>query len=394
MYLAYVTAGYRGVIVLHTLTIVILAAILMRSIRQVSTPPAALLVGFAVLVAILPGTAERPQLASWCLLAACLPALRRAASLRRAPRWFVPVVWLWANLHGMWSVGLVLYGFIVLGLVSEVGLRRWRTYRSFVGVGAIALLAAGFTPNGLRLLTTPLHVREYAGFVSEWRPPTMMTPAGLAVLFLIAVVVRGWSKPDRAATRVDLFLLLGAALTGLAYTRTVPVFAIAIAPIAAAELQGWMGRSAAVSIRMARVDRVLATGLVITFIALAAWWLPQVPGIKRGAPWQASATLDALPGRAHVLNEYAWGGWLLWTARDTSPVIDGRTEIYDVDHVRQAMGAQSLRPGWQEYVQKTDFDAAWLFTTSPLVFGLETMGWHPIFRNSYSVILVPPTTVK
>jgi hypothetical protein len=100
--------------------------------------------------------------------------------------------------------------------------------------------------------------------------------------------------------------------------------------------------------------------------------------------------LDDLPGRAHVLNEYVWGGWLLWTARDTSPVIDGRTEIYSVDHVRRTLAAQTLQSGWQEYIAENDFDAAWLSSGSPLVFGLESLGWRAAFHNSYSVILVPP----
>jgi hypothetical protein len=130
--------------------------------------------------------------------------------------------------------------------------------------------------------------------------------------------------------------------------------------------------------------------LVLASFIGAAWWLPHVPPIKRGAPFEASASLDALPGRARVLNDYVLGGWLLWTARDTSPAIDGRTEIYTPDYVAQAMGTPRLAPGWRRFIARNDFDAVWLSKDAPLVFALTTLGWTKRYANDYTIILVPP----
>jgi hypothetical protein len=132
----------------------------------------------------------------------------------------------------------------------------------------------------------------------------------------------------------------------------------------------------------------------VAFVGLTAWWLPQVPGIKRGAPWQASAELDALPGHARVLNQYALGGWLLWTAPDTSPILDGRTEIYSPEHVGQTNNAIALGRGWQQFVSDSHVDAAWLPKNAPLRFGLETLGWRQTFHDSFTVILVPPASAR
>jgi hypothetical protein len=134
-------------------------------------------------------------------------------------------------------------------------------------------------------------------------------------------------------------------------------------------------------------------GLAVSLLALtviAAIWLPFVPAVQRGAPWRASATLDRLPGRALVLNEYDYGGWLLWTARDTSPGIDGRTEIYSPEYVSEYLATERLQGDWKQFVRENDFDAAWLRKTSPLVFGLRTLGWRTVYRNDFSVILLPP----
>ena len=130
--------------------------------------------------------------------------------------------------------------------------------------------------------------------------------------------------------------------------------------------------------------------VLAAFLAVALIWIPQMPGVQRHAPWRASEALDRLPGRARVLNEYVLGGWLLWTARDVSPAIDGRTEIYQPDYVGQAMAATHMGPGWRRFVERHHFDAAILSNDSQLVFGLKTLGWRVAFRDSSRVILVPP----
>jgi hypothetical protein len=128
----------------------------------------------------------------------------------------------------------------------------------------------------------------------------------------------------------------------------------------------------------------------IALVAVAALLLPQLPGVQRGAPWAASRALDDLPGRASVLNEYDLGGWLLWTARDTAPGIDGRTEIYSTDYVGSYLAALQLHAGWQRFVRNQRFDAAWLRTSTPLAWGLKSEGWTEVYHNDFSTILVPP----
>jgi hypothetical protein len=125
-------------------------------------------------------------------------------------------------------------------------------------------------------------------------------------------------------------------------------------------------------------------------VVLAAVWLPQVPAIQRGAPWRASAALDALPGRAHVLNQYTLGSWIIWTARDTSPAIDGRTEIYSPEYVTKALGVVGLSPGWKRFIRHQHFDAVWLYKGAPLISALRELGWTTYFHDADSVILVPP----
>jgi hypothetical protein len=389
MYLSYGLGGYRGVVALHALGMLVLALLVARSVRRTTTPVVACAVTALSLVGLFLGTAERPQLMSWVLLAATLPALRRAIAARRPPWWFIPVVWLWANLHGLWSAGLLLYAALVVGLAFEVGLRSWRVYGPFLVVALSAFLAAGFTPVGPSLLLSPLQVRAYAGYVQEWAAPSILNHYLAPGFILLGIVVVGWARQRRPVGSTTIALVLVASYIGFSYIRTIPVAVIVFAPLVG---EAWSGRDrdkAGLPMPVG-VGWTSALGALAAFTLAAALVLPQIPGVERGSPWGVSKRLDALPGRALVLNEYYFGGWLLWSARDTAPGIDGRTEIYAPQYVGDYLAAESLKGHWRQFVKDHDFDAAWLRTSTPLVWGLRSMGWTTVYRNGYSVIMVPP----
>jgi hypothetical protein len=390
MYLSYVAGGYRGVIVLHSVGMLVLATLLIRSIRREAGPVVSAAISLVALIGLMPGTAERPQLVSWCLLASVVPALRRSVLLRRPPWWLIPVIALWANLHGLWSAALSIYGVLIIGLAFDMGFRRWRALVPFLGVAVASTVAAALTPNGPALLLAPLQVREYARFVAEWQPPGLMNPFFACAYILVGVVAVGWSQRRTAVSKIDVALVLGATFLGLAYVRTVPILIIAIAPLAAAALQQLTTETPPAPVRRTRDLQLISGGILTAFAVVAIVWIPQVPPIQRHAPWKASAAVDALPGRARILNEYTLGGWLLWTARDTSPAIDGRTEIYSPAYVERVLSATRMGPGWRKFIAEGHFDAALLGRSSPLAYGLQTLGWTVDFRDSRLVVLIPP----
>jgi hypothetical protein len=386
MYLAQEVGGYRGVLALHAVGMFALAFLVARSVRRVSGPLLACVITGLSLLGLFLGSAERPQLLSWCLLAASVPALHRAVDRRTAPWWFIAVIWLWANLHGLWVGALMLYAALVLGLVIEVGPRAWRTYRSFVAVGAASAAVTMLTPVGPRHLLTPLHVREYAPYVGEWGPPSILNHFFAPAFVLLAILAVGWARNPVPVRPPVLCLMIAACYLGFSYTRTIPVAVIVLAPMAGS---AW-SPSVECDDNPPRNEVRMLVASAIALATVAALLLPQLPGVQRGAPWAASRALDDLPGRASVLNEYDLGGWLLWTARDTAPGIDGRTEIYSTDYVGGYLAALQLQDGWQRFVESHRFDAAWLRTSTPLAGGLKSEGWIEVYHNDFSTRLVSP----
>ena len=391
MYASYALGGYHGLMALHALAMLGLAGTLLRSIRRKADPVIAGLVGVIALYGTFLGTAERPQLVSWIFLAATVPALRSAVSAGRTPWWLIPVTWVWANMHGLWLVGPAILMFLVAGRALDLGLRHWRELAPSIFAGTLAVGVAALTPNGPALLLAPLHVRAYARFVGEWGPPSIMNPFFGASFVLLAVVLIGWAMSPTRPSFSDVALIVGTCLLALPYIRTLPMVAIVAAPMAAGILQAAVHRRPPKPFTTGRVDLGLAGAIVAMTVGTAIVWLPKVPTTERDAPVRASAFLDALPGRARVLNEYTEGGWLLWTARDTSPSIDGRTEIYDPAYISSLFAAERLGDGWQRFVANQRYDAAWLYRQTPLVFGLQSLGWTTAFQDKYTVVLLPPS---
>lgn len=390
MYLSYLAGGYHGVIVLRSLLLALIGVLIVRSCRTVAGPVVTAGVTLITIIALSPYRGERPQLVSFALLASMLPRLRTAIDQRRPPWELIPVVFLWANLHLLWVVALVLYFSLVLGLAFDLGVRNWRKLVPFAAVGTLSALATMLTPNGPGLLLMPLKAVGAPGFLpTEFLPPSVSDPVTACAVALLFVVLVGWARGPHPVSAAEICFVLAATIIGLTYVRTVPVLAITMAPLAARTLMSWTGRRVEV-FDLSRPDRLLAVFIVIATIVLGAIWSTQIPGVRRGAPYASTNYLDELPGRARVINEYELGGWLLWAGRDVSPAVDGRAETKTIAFLNTYVDALKLQGDWRAVVADLDADAAWLRKKAPLVEGLRLLGWRTVHEDDFTYVLVPP----
>lgn len=392
MFLSFDLAGYKGVSVLRALLMLALALMVARSCLARSSGPIASVVTAVALIAVWPGTGERPQLVSFLLFALLGPRLHQSMAIGARLWPLIPLVLVWSNLHGFWSLAVVLFGACSIGAVFDS--RPERRLNVAVRHGAVAIgavLAAAVNPNGFATLLAPFRVAGYSAFVTEWAPPSLLNPFQLAAFVLLAVVVAGWARAGRPTSWLTCAYVLAAAVIGFVYSRDVPIAAILLAPLAAEAAMAILGRSRDVA-PWRRTPRMAAgVALGAATVAAAGIWLTAMPGIAPQAPFEVSRRLNALPGRANVITEYDLGAWLLWSARDSQPAIDGRTELYGVDYVRRYFDAQELRPGWRTFVAEGNFQAAWLRKETPLITGLkDVLGWRQVFSDGSTVLLVPP----
>jgi len=265
--------------------------------------------------------AELWLLESWRIGARARARARGAFPLDRRAA-VVPLIWIWANAHVSWPLGLALLGaYGVDAVLSPARASRSNRAAEFI---ALALAAAALTfvnPSGMRAVVQPfdflLHQRGDPLYTSigelgplEWRH---FWRTGLPLLFAgwpILIVGRTRVRRLDAAEAIACVVFSGFALLS---QRFAGFFALVAAPFVARDLADVLGARTSRFPVWARFG-AFAAGL----LALSAleWTRRDVkPGIGfdlRQYPVGACDFVLAHGLAGPLFNEYYYGGYLLW----------------------------------------------------------------------------------
>jgi hypothetical protein len=337
----------------------------------------------------------RPQLFSVLLYAGLLLAFTKSEQERRSVLlWCLPILALWANLHGGWIVGLGAVWIWTAGLAIE---QRQLGFRAFLMPGFIASAAALVTlcnPYGLGLWAFLLEtVRFGREAIEEWGPiwtyPHLVLLWGL---FLAMLGVAVWqAKIPRVSART--ILLIFWCVASARVSRLDAFFALSVIVLigpAMISLIGSSRRSVHVDMRfgfviVAAVMLLLATPArrVLTCVTLYSPWWPEPEAV-------AYMHTNSLAGK--MVTFFRWGEYGIWhMPRSIKVSIDGRRETVYSD--RTIRGHIQMYRGTQEglaYLDELNADYVWLPRELPLTRELERRGWLPIFSGSESVLFARP----
>lgn len=246
VYGAFALAGYSGISLLKGVVIAATALALAGAARvRGGSWPAILLTlpPFFLLTTLM--WSERPQLWTFLFFALFLLVLESfAARGGRTVFLLVPLMVLWANLHGGFMLAFPLFGAFLVGEGLAVGFRKSdltaRDFRMTLLVFVLLLLALFMTPYGLEPFKSLIKAGSLGrgGIYSnnmDWRPTPFNQFAwyyyamGAAGLILLA----GWRK-----IRIrDLLLLAGLGYMGIKFLRHTPFFLFAAAALLPACLE-------------------------------------------------------------------------------------------------------------------------------------------------------------
>ncbi|HLJ20240.1 MAG TPA: hypothetical protein VKU84_08580 [Stellaceae bacterium] len=328
---AYGGLGWTGVVALAALCVAASLALLMRALERFARPTVALgatALSFFLMAAHL---TARPHALALPILVAWAAALVRARSESRTPSLRVlPLMVLWANLHGGFVVGLGLAGALAVEavLTAENGDARRVAIVGWGRFVAGAALASLLTPDGFAGWWFPFKLMSLGfalNFVGEWHAPALGLTEPL-VLWLAALIGFALATGLRAPLFRAL-MVAGLVAMALSHTRNAELLAILapllLAPSIPIPLRPWGRRGIAMS------GAVLALLIAATAGAAVHGYAHENPDI---APAPALATAKQAGLTGPVFNDYDFGGYLIF---EGVPVfVDGRIDLYGDDFMR------------------------------------------------------------
>jgi hypothetical protein len=389
---AYAAAGWSGPVVLAATAIAATFALLTKFLCKRLGESTTLVFVAAALALTVPHLLARPHVLAMPIMVAWVGGLIAAADRRGAPSFqLLPLMALWANLHGGFVFGLVLIAPIALDAVlsTDVTLRKALALR-WAAFAVAALVAACATPYGWDALLASQKILGLGGalpLIMEWKPAEFGSVGALEVCLLLGTglaLFRGVKLPP-----LRIVLLLGLLHMALAQGRAAEILALLAPLVLAAPLAKQIGGAEVSNPAAAPPMRgVLFLSVVVALVAgtFAYASVHRFEPHMHGSPVAAVSALKKL-NLTRVFNDYDFGGYLI--ANGVAPFIDGRTELYGekffVDHNAASglMEPENLFRLLDEY----KIEATLMRTQSAATKLLDHIdGWQKVFTDDIATI--------
>jgi hypothetical protein len=403
---AHQMGGWTLVVAITALAFAVTIALMTRALLRSLEPIYALL--FAVLAILMTAghVLARPHMLAMPLMMLWTIELVRASESNRAPGlWLLPVMTVWANLHGGFTLGIALAcAFALEALLTAAREQRMATARSWGIFLALSVASALVTPHGTQGILFTWQIlfdHSYAlERVGEWRSPNFQTfqPMEFWLLGGLALVMyQGLRLPP-----LRLLLVLGLLHLALKHIRNVELVGL-LAPlfVAAPFASQWHERQQSKQ-QLEGADRFFrhlaqpagrgALVIALLMIVTVPLWSPRARALELPesvAPIGALKAVQQAGIKGPVFNSYASGGYLIYMG---IPVfIDGRADMYGDAFMKKYVEALELRTpdGLEKLLAK--YDIAWtlLEPESSAVALLDRLPqWRRLYADKTAVVHV------
>ncbi|MBR1214844.1 hypothetical protein [Bradyrhizobium sp. JYMT SZCCT0180] len=396
---SYESLGWAGPVILTSLAIGATVTIFMYLFADYLDPTRAILL---VTLAVLESATHflaRPHMLAFPFMVAFLGGLLAAADRRSAPSWWLlPVLAIWANLHGGFVLGLALIGPIGLeALWSCERKDRIRLTIQWAMFGVAAVVACCCTPYGWNTLIGAAKILSLGKLLSmiwEWMPANFATWSFFEFTLLGLIGLGFYRGLSLSVPRI--ILLLGLLWMALSHSRNIEIFAF-IAPLVVAkpfaEQLGTL-RTAMVPVRDGQ-SRAPVVMLAALAVAVAGWASTKAFVAYHPFSFLPSQTpvaaVEVLQKRQaqRIFSTSPFGGYLL--SRDIKAFIDGRAELYGEQFVLDYFDAVTAKDVniLLATLEKYQIDATLLGPDLPATKVLDhIVGWKRVYADNVAVIHV------
>ncbi|MGY4478362.1 hypothetical protein [Bradyrhizobium sp. USDA 3364] len=388
-FVAFKLAGWAGPAILAALSASVAFFLLtLLLLKRLPSVPVAILVSAGIGMAT-QHVLARPHVLIFPLMVLWANALCQASEERRAPSIaYLPIVTLWANLHGSFTLGLAL----IVPFAFEAYWTAEKSARSTIAwqwlrFGLLALGAACITPYGLESVLVTIRILklgETLSNIGEWAPIEFGTLNPVTVCFLAGAAYILYTGFKLSPLRIAGLLAL--IYETFAHIRYVDVAALVVPFFIASPL------GAHLSWTQLQHDRMMAPPARKSIVAIAALGIATalVLALTNPAPPRVpSAAVEKLKELKanRVFNDYPFGGYLILQGIPT--FIDSRAELYGAAFLKRYLRAITLEdlPDLVRLLDEYKVESTMLLPSTPAVGLLDRLPeWERVFADDVAVI--------
>jgi hypothetical protein len=398
--------GVRGLdlLLISLGSAVLLALYLLGTIRS-GNSKAGFLATLLLCPLAFPSFTLRPQMLGYIFLIFALIALELFRQGQKRAVWVLPPLLLvWVNTHGSWTIGLgAIFVYWVCGLlefrIGGIEAKRWnpkqRQQISFVFL--LSLIAVTITPYGTRLIAFPLELAASypvsVANVLEWMPmPFNMLGGKIFLAMVLGFFV--FQMAFHFAWRLEeLLLFLGGVVMACLHVRFILLFVPFFAPLLATMLAPWLP-----AYSRGKDKYVLNAILMAGLVAAMVHYFPSEAALNKKIadkfPVKAVAYLRAHPVPGPMLDSYGFGGYLVWSGFKV--FIDGRSELYERTGVfSDYLQLTHLKPGGLSVLRRYQVQSCLLTRDEPLAIVLAALpDWREVYSDRTSALFVRRDTAS
>jgi hypothetical protein len=406
MYGLFQLGGLPWLVAIFAAIVTAAAICLYLLLRRTGLAPAAA-VALTLIGALAGSTAwgARPQLLNVLFCGLLLLGLAEYRAGRLHAWMLPPFIWLWANLHSAFLVGVIISGLFVAGEAFDA----WRSREGSMPRRRLTALAGAVVAGGLLSVINPFGIQTILfslgtltspliqNNIQEWASPDFHSLPGLLVEGIVFLLLGGLATGRVRARSSEWLLAFALLYLALASQRHVPLFVLGAAPLIGRCAQALLGlastmlppvdrrsaaeaalrlrpvRPAGPSLALGAINLMLLVGVGVGMVAYRA--LPglrpatEAMAISAALPVEATDALQRIGRPVRVFNYYDYGGYLVWRLYpDGSRVfIDGRVEVYGPEVFTRYLRVSYLAAGWQDALVESQPDAIVLPSAHPLV---------------------------
>jgi hypothetical protein len=324
---------------------------------------------------------------------------------------------LWVNLHGGFIIGFVLLAIYLCGNAAavlfspnnETGLYK----EKFWALTCVALVCAVFSvvnPQGIYALLFPFKTVSQQFLIDttmEYLSPNFHDPLPFKYLLLLTIAVMTASRAKVDFMEVALVLLF--TYMALYSVRHIPLFAIIVAPILVRHTEAMLSKANGKFINMfksrsdnlATLNRDLKGHLwpVIVVFGICIFTARGVIQFKFNEARIPLAAVNFLMKekiKGNMFNSDQFGDYLIYAAWPQYKVfVDGRSDMYGSDRMREYMKVALIQPGWKEVLAKYDINFIVYNANSPLsVLLSESANWRLVYADKTANVFVRNITAN